>query len=411
MAKQILRLNTLKLNALKAEGMHPDGNGLYLRVTASATKSWVLRYKRAGKSRDMGLGTYPSIGLAKARGLAEDARVLLQQGLDPIEERKAKEAPPPPPSAPKIVTFDDAARQYIAAHEAGWRNAKHRQQWANTLRTYAGPIIGSKDVAGVSQDDVLRILEPIWRTKPETASRVRGRIENVLDWAKARKLRQGENPGMWKGGLKHLLPARKKLETVRHHPALPWREIPEFMTELRANTCLSALALQFIVLTCARTSEAIEAQWTEIDAAQCLWVVPSRRMKGNREHRVALSGPAIAVLAKLPRVDGNPYLFPGARTNRPLSNMAALELLRGMRPGLTVHGFRSSFRDWVSDATNHPRELAESALAHLIGGPVERAYARGDLFEKRTRLMADWADFCTNGARAGGQVIPMRSNA
>lgn len=407
MAKRILRLSDIKVKALKAEGMHADGAGLYVRVTSTGTRSWVFRFKRGGKSRDMGLGTYPAVGLKRARTLAEDARGLLQQGLDPIERRKVKVEAPQAQLAPAIVTFDQAAQQYIAAQEAGWRNAKHRQQWTNTLATYASPIVGNKDVATISADDVMLILDPIWRVKPETASRLRSRIELVLEFAKAKKWRGGENPAVWRANLKALLPSAKKLKAVRHHPALPWREIPKFMAELRGNSSQSARALEFIILTAARTSEALEGRWSEIDMGEAVWTVPPERMKGGREHRVPLTGEAMSLLTNLIRLDDGPYLFPGARAMRPLSNMAALELLRGMRPGLTVHGFRSCFRDWAAETTAFPREIAEAALAHLIGGPTARAYQRGDLFEKRLKLMEAWADFCTRT----GQVIPLRSNA
>jgi integrase len=292
-----------------------------------------------------------------------------------------------------IVTFDEATERYIAAHESSWRNAKHRQQWRNTLSTYAGPMIGKMPVGDIVMDDVLRVLEPIWETKAETASRVRGRIENVLDWARVRGLRDGINPAAWRGQLAHLLPARNKARSVKHHPALPWRQLPQFMTELRDNTAISAKALAFTILTAMRTTEVIEAKWIEIDIEAGVWTVPKERMKAGREHRVPLPKAAHAVLGALPLVDGNAYVFPGTRKGRPLSNMAMLELVRGLRPGLTVHGFRSTFRDWAAEATNFPRELAEAALAHVLGSATERAYQRGDLFEKRREMMTAWAEF------------------
>lgn len=407
MAQRINRLSDIKVKALKAEGMNADGNGLYLRVTASGSKGWIFRYKRAGRSRDMGLGSYPGISLAHARDMAGDARALVSRGLDPIEERKAKVAPPAPVH---IVDFDEAARRYIAANEPSWRSVKHRQQWVTSLATYASPVIGSKDVAVISDDDVLRILEPIWHAKPETANRVRTRVENVLDWAKARNLRQGENPARWRGHLKHLLPSRKKLAAVRHHAALPWREMPEFMAELRADGSQSSLALRFIILTCVRREEAMEAVWPEINIAERVWTIPPERMKAGLMHRVPLSDAALDVLGKLIRVDGNPYLFPGARPMRPLRITAGWQLLRDMRPGLTVHGCRSSFRDWIAEATNFPRELAEVALAHIVGNETERAYQRGDLFEKRRKLMHAWADFCTQSTRMA-KIIPLNAKA
>ena len=292
------------------------------------------------------------------------------------------------------VTFRDAVERYISAHELSWKNAKHRQQWRNTLATYAIPIIGDMDVAGIATEDVLRVLEPIWRTKPETAVRVRGRIENVLDWCRARKLRDGVNPALWRGHLKHLLPARKKKGTVRHHPAMPWQEMPAFMPLLRANSAISARALEFTILTAARTSEAILATPSEFDLNKGVWHVPATRMKASVDHRVPLSERARDIIAGLPQVEGTAYVFPSARRGRPLSNMAMLELLRGLRSGLTVHGFRSTFRDWAAEETDFPSEVVEMALAHTIENDVESAYRRGDLLPKRRALMEAWAAYC-----------------
>ena len=384
-------------------GLFADGDGLYVRVTGAGTRGWIFRFKLGGHMRDMGLGTHPSVSLAEARELAGEARALVRRGIDPIDARKQQA---PPAVEKHIVTFDEAAKRYIGAHEQSWRNAKHRQQWANTLSTYAGPIISKTDVAAIGTDDVLRILEPIWQEKPETASRVRGRIENVLDWAKVRGLRDGANPAAWRGHLNHLLPSRNKARSVKHHAALPWRELPEFMTELRTNSSISAMALEFTILTAVRTSESIGARWSEIDLKTGVWAIPADRMKASREHRVPIAGPAVALLEALPRVEGNPFLFPGARRGRPLSNMAMLELVRGMRPGLTVHGFRSTFRDWTAENTAFPRELAEAALAHILGNATERAYQRGDLFEKRRKLMDAWVGYCGRGTMKG-EVIAL----
>jgi integrase len=403
------RLSAVAVQKLTAKGMHADGGGLYLRVTATGTKSWMFRFVRGGRMRDMGLGTFPGISLATARSLAGDCRAMLARGMDPIAERKTKMLAAH--SAPTAVTFDEAVKRYLAAHESGWKNPKHRTQWDNSLTTYASPVFGKRDVAAITTDDILKVLEPIWKAKPETASRVRGRVENILDWAKVRGLRDGANPAMWRGHLAHLLPARNKTRTVKHFPAMPWRDVPAFMTELRGNNSLSARALEFIILTCVRTSEAIEAQWSEIDLEARIWVIPKERMKTIREHRVPLSDAAVALLEVLPRVQGNPYLFPGARPRRPLSNMAALELLRGMRPGFTTHGFRSSFRDWAAEATSFPREIAEAALAHITSSSVERAYQRGDLFEKRAKLMKAWAEFCGRPVSNLGRIVPIRGKA
>ena len=272
----------------------------------------------------------------------------------------------------------DACEQYLDAHRASWKNAKHRHQWQNTLATYVEPIIGGKDIASIDTEDMLAVLTPIWREKAETASRVRGRIEAILDWARARRLRSGANPATRRGRLAHLLPTRKKQREVRHHPVLPWREMPKFFAELRRHTGMSANALQFTILTAARTTDVLEAEWSEVNAELAVWTVPKERMKAVREHRIPFTEAALAVLAGTPKIEGGLYVFPGFRRGRPLSNMSMLELLRGMRPGLTVHRFRSTFRDWAAEATSFPRELAEAALAHIIGNAVERAYQRGD---------------------------------
>ncbi len=396
MAKTTNRLTAVGIKNLKEKGLHADGGGLYLRITDSGTKGWIFRFTREGRTRDMGLGTCADISLASAREIAEESRKRLKQGLDPIEARKnaAREN-----ASADCVTFREAVERYITAHEPSWKNAKHRQQWRNTLESYANPIIGDLDVAGITTEDILRVLEPIWRTKPETAGRVRGRIENVLDWCRARKLRDGANPALWRGHLKHLLPARKKKGAVRHHPAMPWQEVPAFMPLLRANSAISARALEFTILTAARTSETILATHSEFDLNEGIWQVPASRMKASVEHRVPLSDRAREILAGVPKIESTPYVFAGARLGRPLSSMAMLELLRGLRPGLTVHGFRSTFRDWAAEETNFPSEVVEMALAHTIENEVERAYRRGDLFQKRRALMDAWAAYCASGAK------------
>jgi integrase len=394
MAKTTNRLTAVGIRNLKDKGLHADGGGLYLRITDSGTKAWIFRFARDGRTRDMGLGTSAEISLASAREIAEQCRKLLKQGADPIETRKKTSIAQN--RSVNSVVFRDAVERYISAHESSWKNAKHRQQWRNTLATYAIPIIGNMDVAEIATEDVLRVLEPIWRTKPETAVRVRGRIENVLDWCRARKLRDGANPALWRGHLKHLLPARKKKGTVRHHPAMPWQELPAFMAALRTNSAMSARALEFTILTAARTSEAILTTPSEFDLAEGVWHVPATRMKASVDHRVPLSERARTVIAGLPQVEGTAYVFASARRGRPLSNMAMLELLRGLRPGLTVHGFRSTFRDWAAEQTDFPSEVAEMALAHTIENEVERAYRRGDLFQKRRNLMDAWAAYCAN---------------
>lgn len=401
MARKTHKLTDLTIRKLAKKGLHGDGGNLFLRITETGTKGWVFRYKRgrrddgAKKVYDLGMGGYPDLSLTGARAKAAEFRGMLAVGVNPAEVRRNEHAPAGAPEAKRVVNFTEATKRFIAAREAGWRNEKHRQQWRNTLEQYAFPFIGDMDVAAIGINDVLRVLEPIWTEKPETASRVRGRIESILDWSTVRHLRQGDNPAVWRGRLSHLLPARNKTRTVRHHPALPWRDMPAFMAELRANECSSSRAMQFTILTCARTVEAVEAEWKEIDREVGVWTVPKDRMKAGREHRVPISMAAEDLIGALPRFEQARYLFPGGRIGeRPLSNMAMLELVRGMRPGLTVHGFRSTFRDWVAEATAFPRELAEAALAHVVGNATERAYQRGDLFEKRRELMEAWAAFC-----------------
>jgi integrase len=290
------------------------------------------------------------------------------------------------------MTFRQCAERMIASHEAAWKNPKHRAQWKATLATYAYPMFGDLSVAAVDNGLVLKVLEPLWTTKPETAGRVRGRIEAVLDWAKARGYREGENPARWRGHLDKLLPNRRKVRAVKNHAAMPYRDIPDFMAELRDHTGVSARALEFAILTAGRTSEVIGATWSEIDLKSGVWTIPASRMKAGKEHRVPLSAPALELLKALPR-EGQ-HVFMGGRAGKPLSNMALLELMRGMKPGFVPHGFRSTFRDWAAETTAFPSEVVEMALAHAISSKVEAAYRRGDLFEKRRALMTAWAHHC-----------------
>jgi len=390
------RLTTIKVANLKARGLHPDGNGLYLRVTATGTKSWIFRFSRDGSTHDMGLGPVSAVSLARARELAADARRQRLDGADPIKVRIARLA-----SARLAevggVTFKVCAEQLIASHEAGWRNPKHRQQWRNTLERYAFPVLGDLPVAGVNTESVLKVLEPIWLTKPETASRVRGRIESVIDWARARGLREGQNPAQWRGHLDHLLPARAKVRRVRHHPALPYVEAPAFITALRSRTGIAARALEFVILTAARTGEGLGARWNEVDLDARMWTVSAVRMKAGREHRVPLSSRAIAILKEMAEIRQNEFVFPGMKQGRPLSDMSLLMLLRELREGITTHGFRSTFKDWCAEYTHTPNFVSEAALAHIVADKVEAAYRRRDLFEKRRKLMEAWAAYCGRG--------------
>lgn len=399
----------------KEPGRYGDGGGLYLQVKPGGTKSWLFRFQLRGKARQMGLGPADIIGLAEAREKARECRRKVLTGADPIDarrqERSAEQA-----AAERAMTFKECADAYIAAHRASWRNAKHAAQWEATFaetrrgkRVFpaATESINDLSVTAVDTALVLKVLERIWSGKPETASRVRGRIESVLDWATARGYRQGENPARWKGHLDHLLPRRGKLARVRHHAALPYPELPAFMTELRAKPGVSARALEFTILTVGRTGEVIAASWEEIDTAAAIWTVAAERMKSGREHRVPLCDRALAILNDLPREAGNSngFVFIGARGSRPLSNMALLAVLKRMqRADLTVHGFRSSFRDWAAETTNFPNHVVEMALAHAIGGGVEAAYRRGDLFAKRKALMDEWGRYCEQAGneKAGG---------
>lgn len=405
------KLTATAVAKVKEPGRYGDGGDLYLEVKPSGGKSWSLRYMLRGKSREMGLGPIDAVTLAEARQKAQEARKLLQQGVDPLEHRKAQEAAAKAKEA-RVMTFRQCAEAYIAAHKAGWRNEKHRAQWSATLETYAYPVFGDLAVAAVDLPLVLKALEPIWETKTETASRLRGRIEVVLDWATVRGFRQGENPARWRGTLDKLLPKRSKVQRVEHHAALPYAEMPTFMAELRHRNALAALALEFCILTATRTSETLLARWAEIDMAAKVWVIPADRMKVGKEHRVPLSGRVLSILgevAKLrpPHDDGSAFVFPGQRQGRPLSGMVFLMLLRRMgRGNLTGHGFRSTFRDWAAERTTFAREVAEAALAHAVGDKVEAAYRRGDLFEKRRRLMEAWAGYCASPP-AKGEVVPL----
>lgn len=394
-------------------GRHADGGGLQLLVKESGARSWVYRFMLKGKSRDIGLGPAGpgGISLADARDLATALRLKVKAGIDPLEERQRSEAEAKAAEqAAKVagITFKTMAETHIAANKDSWRNAKHRQQWENTLKTYAYPVFGDLPVAEVDTPHVLKVLEPIWREVPETASRLRGRIETVLDSAKARGYRQGENPARWRGHLAQILPARTKLSRG-HHKAMPYDAIPAFVEQLQEREAVAALALEFVILTAARTGEVIAAHWSEVDLAKAVWTVPAERMKAGKEHRVPLSPRALEILEETKQLGGK-YLFPSAQRSK-LSGMAMAMLLRRMKQDVTVHGFRSAFRDWAAECTGYSHEVAEMALAHTIGNAVERAYRRGDLFDKRRRLMADWATYCASGAPAGGKVTPIRGEA
>lgn len=394
-------------------GRHADGGGLHLLVKPSGARSWVYRFMLNGKSRDVGLGAagQGGLSLADARDKAEKLRVKVKSGIDPLEERAQEGAEARAAAqAAKVAgtTFKDAAVAYLAANEDNWRNPKHRQQWRSTLATYVYPEIGDLPVAEVQTAHVLSILEPIWHEKPETASRIRGRIETVLDSAKARGYREGENPARWRGHIALILPPRSRL-TRGHHSALPYSKIPGFVAELREREAVAALALEFLILTAGRTGEVIGATWEEVDLDSAVWTIPPARMKAGKEHRVPLSGRAVAILRSTKAL-GSDHLFPGAKGGK-LSGMAMSMLLRRMKVDATVHGFRSGFRDWAAECTGYAHEVCEMALAHVIANKAEAAYRRGDLFEKRRRLMEEWADYCTSGKTTIAEVTPIRAKA
>lgn len=407
MARTTERLNALQVKNLAKPGYYCDGGGLYLQVSKSGSKSWILRYTLAGKPREMGLGSFNAFTLGEARQRATAQRKLLSDGIDPVATRNSDLLARRMAEA-NIITFDKAATKFIDANSSEWRNAKHGEQWRNTLATYATPVIGKLPVSEITTAHVLRILEPIWSTKTETATRVRGRIEKVLDWAKVQGYRTGDNPATWRGHLQQALPKPSKVTVAGHHAALPWLEIGAFMAALKAMHGDGARAMELIILTATRTNEVINATWNEFDLDVGLWVIPKERMKGFREHRVPLSESAIRILRALPHRDG--FLFPG-KGDKPLSNMACLATLKRMdRADLTVHGFRSTFRDWAAESTAYPRDVCEMALAHAIEDKSEAAYRRGDLIEKRRALMADWAVHCAT-VRTPGDVVPIRAKA
>lgn len=398
MARSVNKLSARTVAAKNMPGLYGDGGNLYLQVAdidgKGITKSWVFRFMLDGRARKMGLGSVETYSLAEARERARLARQQVADGIDPIEARLAARDAARKDAAERIA-FKEAAEKYLAAHEAGWRNAKHRQQWRNTLAAYAYPTLGTRPVNAIDAPLVNGAVAGIWTKTPETARRVRQRIETVCQWVK---------DGMQ-------LPV-SKARSAKHHAAMPWQEIPAFMIDLRSRDSVSARALEFTILTAARTGETIGAKWAEIDLNAKTWTIPASRMKAHRQHTVPLSDRAVSLLRDLPREAGGAWVFPGGREKRPLSNMAMMECLRDLRDGLTVHGFRSTFKDWASEATNTPNIVSEMALAHTVSDKVEAAYRRGELIEKRRKLMKDWADWCARPpVEKGGNVSELRPAA
>ena len=448
MARLINRLSTTEVKSLKGPGYFSDGGGLYLRIADGGSKSWVFRFTLNGRTREAGLGSYPDVSLADARENskarknpdswrksgaldARECRELLATKRDPIEYRKECQAKARIEAA-TMMTFDECAKAYITAHEPAWRNAKHRQQWTNTLKTFVSPVFGRLPVQAVDTDLVLKVIEPIWTSKPETAGRVRGRIEVILDWATTRGRRAGENPARWRGHLEHQLPAKAKIHKVAHHPALPYEQVGIFLADLRRREGVAARALEFTILCATRTGDIIGDDRNEkpamrrshVNFKERIWTIPST--KTDTEHRVPLSSAAMSVLAQMGNGDENSLMFPGP-TGDAFSNMAmasvvvrmnddrvARALRRYVDPkqgnrDATVHGFRSTFRDWAGDRTNVPNHVAEMALGHAISNNVEAAYRRSELFDKRRRLMEAWAAYCSKPESRGAEVIPMRA--
>jgi integrase len=394
MARKAKELSALEVSRLSKEGNHAVGGvaGLYLYINDTGARSWVLRTMVGDKRRHMGLGGFPDVPLAQAKEKARKARDDISNGVDPIAQRKAALSALRAQQATE-KTFKEAAQGYLDAHSESWKNPKHAAQWAKTLETYAYPHMEKLLVRDVAQEHVLAVLEPIWKTKNETASRLRGRIESVLDWSTVRKYRSGENPARWKGHLDMLLAAPSKIQKVVHHKALPLNEMSAFMTALRKREGLAARALEFTILCASRSGEVRGATWEEIDLANAVWTIPAGRMKAGKEHRVPLSDAALQVLNNLPKFKDNPLVFPAPRGGV-MSDMTMTAVMRRMEVNAVPHGFRSTFRDWAGERTNYPREIAEQALAHTIGNQVEAAYRRGDALDKRREMMKDWAEFC-----------------
>lgn len=418
MPKKAKELSAIEVTRLTDEGLHAVGGvaGLCLQVSKpnsfdaapTTARSWVLRITIGSKRREMGLGGYPDVTLAQAKEKAREARAKADQGIDPVLERKEFKSALIAEQA-KAVSFEQAAIAYITAHESGWKNIKHAQQWRNSLTEYAYPTMGKMLVRDIQTAHVIKVLEPIWTTKTETASRVQQRMARVLDWAKARGYRTGDNPAQWRGHLDMLLPAPNKVSKVEHHAALPYDQTGDFMAALRQQQGVGARALEFTILTATRSGEVRLATWEEIDLHKAVWIIPAERMKAGKEHHVPLSPPAVALLKSMPRIDGGEIIFPGMKGKAMSDSTLAATLERMGRDDLTVHGFRSTFRDWAGEVSSYPREVIEHAMAHQLADKAEAAYQRGSLFDKRRALMNDWAKYCAKpSVKLGGNVTQIR---
>ena len=419
MARQLHRLSALRVTKLTKQGLYGDGGGLSLQITANGVKSWLLRFMVAGKSFGMGLGPTHTVSLIEARQKALDARKLLISGINPLIAKKQNQIAAALVNA-KMMSFDQCAKAYILAHKASWKNAKHLEQWTKTLNTYASPVFGYLPVADIDTGLVMKCLAPIWESKSETASRIRGRIESVLGWATTSGYRTGENPARWKGHLKNLLATISKSSRTKNHPSLQWHRIGAFMAALRGREGVAARAVEFAILTACRSGEVRGARWTEFDTTGKVWTIPAERMKAKREHQVPLSNAAIDLLKSIPISRETDAVFTGMK-GQPLSDMSLTAVIRRMNDTdkpewvdangdrITVHGFRTTFRMWTAETTSYPREVAEHALAHQLPDAVERAYQRGSQFAKRTGLMTDWSMYCST-TQTDAVVKPIRSN-
>ena len=408
MPKRARELSPIEVKRLTRPGLHAVGgvSGLFLRVKETGARSWILRVKVGNRRRDIGLGAFPEVSLADARSKARDMREQIRSGIDPVAAKNAARDALMAAQA-RELTFEQAARRCHAAKESEFRNAKHRKDWISALERHAFPVIGERHVAEIDLPDVLRVVEPIWTTKTETATRVRQRIESVLTWATVSGYRSGENPARWDGNLREVLPNPSKIRKVKHHQAIPWQKVPDFVQKLRDREGTAARALEFAILTAARSSEVRLATWSEIDLQARTWTVPGDRIKAGKAHTVPLSDRAVEILESMERRSDSPYLFPAVRGG-PQSDAALSALLKRMKVDAVPHGFRSSFKDWARNRTAYPDEVSELALAHVNSDATRAAYARDELLPQRTRLMAEWAKFCET-VEAAGDVVAIRA--
>lgn len=405
--KKVSEMSALEARRITRPGRHAAGGvtGLLLVVKESGSKSWILRTMVGEKRRSIGLGSFPEVSLQQAREKARQTKDLIDRGVDPVEEKKRiKRSLQKKQSS--LLTFEKAAEHYYQKKRVEFKSAKYAQNWISGVLTYAVPKIGKKPVSEIDLQDILSVLEPIWNEKTETASRLRQRLEGILNWATVSGYRSGYNPARWQGQLDAILPKPSKIKKVKHHPALPWKKVGDFMVELKKRQGMAARCLEFIVLTACRSGEARFAKWGECDLDQRIWIIPPERMKGGKEHRVPLSKDVITLMQNLPRFEGCPFVFP-SRQGKPLSDMSISAVCKRMRVDAVPHGFRSTFRDWCAENTNFPREVAEAALSHTVGNAVEAAYRRGDLLDKRRQLMDAWADYIRKPA-GGNKAIPVR---